>query len=83
MDQWFVYILRCNDHSLYCGVTNQLERRIAAHKAGKGARYTRAKGVSDLVWVEGPCTKSMALKREHAIKKLSKIEKEALIGQNK
>ena len=76
---WCVYLLRCGDGSLYCGVTNRLEARLAAHRAGAGARYTRGRGPLRLVWTERAEGRSAALSREHAIKLLSRSEKRELV----
>ncbi len=76
----FVYLLRCRDGSLYCGWTDDLERRVATHNAGKGARYTRSRGPVRLVWSEEVIDRSAALKRELAIKRLTRAEKLALAG---
>ena len=74
-----VYILRCADGSLYTGWTNRLESRLTAHQAGKGARYTRGRLPLKLVYVEYVESKSAAMKREVAIKRLGKWEKELII----
>lgn len=79
----FVYILRCKDGNLYTGWTNDLEHRLAMHRAGKGAKYTRGRGPLVLVYTEELADKSEALKREAAIKKLPKAEKLALIASCK
>lgn len=76
-----VYILRCGDGSLYTGWTNDLEKRLAAHRSGKGAKYTRGRGPVTLVYAEDFPDKSSAMKREAAIKKLSRPQKEALIAR--
>ena len=78
-ERWFVYILRCADGSLYTGITIDLERRIEQHNAGTASRYTRSRLPVELVYQEGSTTKSKALKRELAIKALSRKAKEALI----
>ena len=78
---WFVYMLRCGDGTLYTGVTDNVERRLAAHRSGKGAKYTRGRGPLELVYQEETPDKSSALKREIAIKRLSRAEKETLIGR--
>jgi len=78
-----VYILRCADGSLYTGWTNRLEARLSAHQAGKGARYTRGRLPVKLVHVEYFASKSEAMKREVAIKKLGKREKEAMIRKSR
>lgn len=74
-----VYILRCGDGSLYTGWTTHLEARIRAHNAGTGAKYTKSRRPVELVYFETYATKSEALKRECAIKKLKRKEKLALI----
>lgn len=76
---YFVYILRCADDSLYTGITNDVERRIAAHNEGTGAKYTRGRGPVVLMYQEECEDKSAALRREIEIKKLSRAEKLALI----
>ncbi|WP_394022800.1 GIY-YIG nuclease family protein [Anaerococcus martiniensis] len=75
----YVYILRCRDNSLYTGWCVDLEKRLALHNSGKGAKYTRAKGPCKLVYYEEISDKSEALKREIAIKKLPKAKKEDLV----
>ena len=75
----YVYILRCKDNSLYTGWCVDLEKRLALHNSGKGAKYTRAKGPCKLVYYEEISDKSEALKREIAIKKLPKAKKEDLV----
>lgn len=77
---WCCYLLRCADDTLYCGITNDLDKRLAAHNAGSAAKYTRARGPVELAYVE-PCDdKSAALKRERAIKALPRAVKLALIA---
>ena len=80
---WYIYILRCGDGTLYTGVTNSLERRLAAHWAGKGAKYTRGRGPLNLAYTEAVPDKSAALRREYQIKSLSRSEKERLIQDRK
>ena len=80
---WCVYLLRCRDDSLYAGATNHLERRVALHGSGKGARYTRSRRPVRLVYFERAADRSAALKRERAIKRLDRARKLALIGQRK
>ncbi|MBB5017101.1 putative endonuclease [Chitinivorax tropicus] len=77
--QWVVYILQCVDGSLYTGVSNHLPRRIREHEQGTGARYTRGRGPLTLRYVEPVESKSQALKRERAIKQLTRSQKLALI----
>ncbi|WP_373047509.1 GIY-YIG nuclease family protein [Vulgatibacter sp.] len=72
---WFVYLLRCADGSLYAGATTDVERRVAQHDAGRGAAYTRARRPVELVWSEPAADRSAALRREAAIKRLSRREK--------
>ncbi len=78
---WLVYILRCRDGSLYTGITNNLERRLAAHQDGSGARYTRARLPVELVYTEQAPDRSAATKRETAIKALSRDRKLELISK--
>ena len=77
--QWYVYILRCSDDTLYTGITDDLTKRIAAHNAGKGAKYTRGRGPVCLCYQEEAESYSAALRREIRIKRLSRAEKLALI----
>jgi putative endonuclease len=76
---WVCYILRCGDDTLYCGITIDLEKRLAAHNQGSAAKYTRARGLVELVFMESCADKSAALKREMEIKSLSRTKKLALI----
>lgn len=76
--RWYVYLLRCADGSLYCGITNELKARIATHNTGRGAKYTRSRRPVKLAYVETVKTRSMALRREYQLKKLSKKNKEEL-----
>ena len=78
---WFVYMLRCGDGTLYTGVTDDVPRRLAAHRVGKGAKYTRGRGPLKLVYQEQVPDKSAALRREYQIKQLPKQEKEDLIAK--
>ena len=75
---WWVYILRCGDGTLYTGITDDLSRRLAAHRAGKGAKYTRGRGPLAVAYLEEQPDRSAASKREWAIKRLARAEKEAL-----
>lgn len=80
---WQLYILRCGDGTLYTGITVDVERRLAAHRAGKGAKYTRGRGPIELVYQQMCGDHSAALRRELEIKALPKDEKEKLIrGEN-
>lgn len=76
---WYVYMLRCRDNTLYTGMTDDVSRRLQAHNAGTGAKYTRGRGPLTLVYQEPCATKSDALKREYAIKRLTRAQKEILI----
>lgn len=76
---WYVYLLRCGDGTLYTGITDNVQRRLAAHRAGKGAKYTRGRGPLELAYTEEQPDKSAALRREHEIKRLRRAEKEKLI----
>ncbi|MGN8763427.1 GIY-YIG nuclease family protein [Hornefia butyriciproducens] len=75
----YTYILRCGDGSFYTGWTNNLEKRLEAHNAGRGGRYTRSRLPVKLVYYESFDTKNEAMRREAAIKKLTRQEKEKLI----
>ena len=76
---WYVYMVRCRDNSLYTGYTDDPDRRLAVHNAGKGAKYTKSRLPVTLVYREECPDKSTALKREYAIKHLTKAGKENLI----
>ena len=78
MSYW-LYILRCGDDTLYTGIAADVERRLALHRSGKGAKYTRGRGPLTVVYREELPDKSVALRREAAVKKLSRVEKLALI----
>ena len=77
----YVYLLRCSDDTLYCGWTTDLEKRVAAHNAGTGAKYTRSRRPVELVYYEAYESQSEALGREWRIKRMSREEKLALIRQ--
>lgn len=78
-DRFFTYMLRCGDGSLYTGYTDDLEKRLKKHASGEGAKYTRAHLPVELAYYEAFATKSEAMKREAAIKKLSKARKEEMV----
>ena len=78
--RWLVYLLRCRDGSLYAGITNDLPKRLKVHAAGKASRYTRSRLPVRLAYTEPQPSRSRALKREAAIKKLSRRQKDDLIG---
>ena len=75
---WVVYVVRCADDTLYCGITNDLAARLAAHQAGKGAKYTRGRGPLQLVATQRTRDKRIALRIEHAVKQLRRPDKLAL-----
>ena len=75
----YTYLLECADHTLYCGWTNDLEKRVSAHSAGKGCKYTRARLPVELVYYEEHETKEEAMRREWAIKHMTRAEKLALL----
>jgi putative endonuclease len=82
MADWYVYMLRCADHSLYTGVATDLEARVATHNAGKGAKYTRGRLPVKLVYQEAVADRGTALKREIAIKRMPVAAKRQLIRQS-
>lgn len=79
-NSWKLYMLRCGDGSLYTGITTDVDKRLEAHRSGKGAKYTRGRGPLELVYSEECGTHSDALKRELELKALTKAQKEQLIG---
>ncbi|RLM56608.1 GIY-YIG nuclease family protein [Halobellus sp. Atlit-31R] len=79
-DDHHVYVLSCADGSLYTGYTTDVERRVAEHDAGEGAKYTRGRTPVELVHVESFESKSAAMSREYEIKQLSRARKERLVG---
>lgn len=79
----YTYLLRCADGSLYCGWTNDLDKRFAAHNAGVASKYTRSRLPVEPVYVEENSSKQEAMRREYAIKHLSKAEKEELIRSDR
>jgi predicted GIY-YIG superfamily endonuclease len=78
--RWLVYVLRCRDGSLYTGITNDLPKRLKAHNAGRASKYTRSWLPVRLVYTEPQPTKSRALTRELAIKRLRRPQKDQLLG---
>lgn len=77
---WRAYLLRCGDGSLYAGVSNDVRRRLGAHQAGRGARYTRARPPVTLVWRSVALAKSPAHRLEARIKRLARRDKLLLAG---
>lgn len=82
-ENWYLYILRCGDGTLYTGITTDVEKRLAAHRTGRGAKYTRGRLPLELVYREICPDHSAALKRELEVKKLTRQQKEALIADSK
>lgn len=80
---WHLYILRCGDGTLYTGITTDVEKRLEAHRSGKGAKYTRGRSPLELIYREECGSHSDALKREAAVKKLSRKQKEMLLREMK
>lgn len=76
---YFVYLLKCADGSLYCGITTDVKRRFKEHKEGEGGNYTRSHGAVKMVYIERSKDRSMALKREAEIKRLSRPQKLLLV----
>jgi len=79
-DHW-VYVLECSDGSFYTGYTTDVERRVAEHDAGEGAKYTRGRTPVELVHSERFETRSAAMSREYEIKQFGRAEKERLVGR--
>ena len=78
--QWFVYVARCEDGTLYTGITTDVERRRAEHTSGRGAKYTRSRGLIEILHVEEAPSKGAALSREYAIKQLPRAKKLSLVA---
>ena len=78
--EFFVYILRCRDNTFYTGYSNDLAKRLKAHNSGRGAKYTKSRLPVEIVYYEDKMSKSEAMRRECAIKKLSRKKKEELIA---
>ncbi len=76
---WYVYVLECGNKSLYTGITTDLVRRVAEHKRGNGARYTKAFGAKRILYSEEWSSRSAALKREAQIKSWKRLKKQELI----
>ena len=79
---WYVYILECQNGSLYAGITNNPERRFKEHQEGKGCHFTRSFGAAKLVYQERSLNRSEALKREAQIKRWTRTKKFALISSD-
>lgn len=76
----FVYVVECADGTLYTGYTTDVERRVAEHNTGEGAKYTRGRTPVELVHVESYASRSAAMRREHRVKQLTREEKEGLVS---
>ena len=74
-EMYHIYLLKCKDGSIYTGITTDLSRRLLQHKNGKGAKYTRGKGALKILYSELHETRGLAQKREHEIKKMSRLKK--------
>ena len=79
---WFVYILKCEDNTLYTGITNDKEKRLSQHNNGKASKYTRARLPVEMVYCESSDTRSTASKREWQIKQLTRKQKLKLIDEH-
>ncbi len=79
---WLVYILCCRDGSLYTGITNDLAKRLQAHRDGAASRYTRSRLPVKLVYLEAAANRSAATKRESVIKRMKRAQKERLWGKS-
>jgi len=79
MPDWYLYLVRCRDGSLYTGTATDVERRLADHLAGRGAKYLRGRGPLKLVYKKRIGEKRRALQVEHKVKHLPKHKKEALV----
>jgi len=75
--QWVVYLVECADGSYYCGISNDLAKRLTTHNAGKGAKYTKTRRPVSLLWSIDVADKSAALKLEWKVKQLSRDQKRA------
>jgi putative endonuclease len=80
MKKWYIYILRCADNTLSTGSTDDVERRVAVHNSGKGAKYTKTRLPVKVVWSKKSETKSEAMSLEARIKHLSRAQKLELIN---
>lgn len=77
---WWVYLLRCGDGTLYCGIALDVAARLKQHQVGRGAKYTRGRGPLELAYQEACGSKAEALRRERALKRMRRSGKEALIA---
>jgi len=81
--QWVVYLVRCSDQSLYCGITNNLKNRLAAHNSGRGSKYTRSRRPVELAGISSEMTQSDALKLEYRVKRLPASKKTLELSTDK
>jgi putative endonuclease len=81
--KWVVYLVRCSDNSLYCGISSDIISRLIEHNSGKGAKYTRSRRPVELVGISPEMTKSDALKLEHKIKRVTADKKIAELTRRK
>ncbi len=79
--RWYLYILQCSDGTFYTGITNDLSRRLELHNSGKASRYTRSRRPVALLYNEGCRNRSSALKKEYAMKSLTRVQKEDYIAK--
>ncbi|MBI9086073.1 MAG: GIY-YIG nuclease family protein [Desulfobacterales bacterium] len=82
MDNWYLYMIRCRDNSLYTGIAIDVARRLTEHQSGKGAKYLRGRSPLKLVFETRVGSRGEALKIEQRVKKLPKHKKEALVRSN-
>lgn len=79
---WHLYLLRCGDGTLYCGIALDVQARLKQHQEGKGAKYTRGRGPLELVYEEACGTRPEALKREREVKRLPRSAKLAMVKRS-
>jgi len=79
--RWCVYLLKCGDGTLYAGITNDLQKRLGAHRKGRGARYTRGRGPLRVVHVEPAEDRAAASRREHELKRMRRRDKLRLLDR--
>jgi putative endonuclease len=79
---YHIYLLECNDGSIYTGITNDISRRLEQHQSGKGARYTRSRGAHKILYTEKCRSRSAALKREFKIKGMTRAQKILMIEKS-
>jgi putative endonuclease len=80
---WYIYFLECKDKTIYCGITNNLQKRLLAHNTGKGSKYVLSHGGGKFVYIKRARTKSSALKQEYKLKLLPREQKQKLIANFK